>query len=238
MFFTAPAGSGNQYVYDGLKDSVGMSANDMSNYQNAMQQGTNAEQTVMSDGGDTSWYLAPKINQVQNIGDKIFVYSSGSMWVDAVVDSSMVFDTVAYGSPVYFSLAAANPELQDYMSVGSQALINYNGRNYIILDPNSASQAFDPGSQSDENIITGRFKIHSQDREIVFSLPVTGKASALTVYSLRGALVADIPVRQGMETVRWNFGNSARETVPDGIYTAVFRSKKHVQTERFVIMHR
>jgi Ca-activated chloride channel family protein len=237
-FFTQPYSGAQQTVYEGLKDSIGQSGNDMSNYKTDMQQGTNAEQTQAADAYDTSWYVAPKTNQTQTVDDKIFVFSPDNIWVDATLDSTAAYDTIYYGSDEYFALAATDPQMLQYMTVGNQAAINYGGTNLVILDA-GGSGVIMPRGEPDG--IAGRagtgsgFKVACTSAQVRFLLPSGNGAGSIAVYSARGAFITAIPVTPSAGSISWKGTDRHSRAVSDGMYCAVYRSAGKTWRKRFAI---
>ena len=234
MFFAAPDDDGYRAVYEGLTDSVGQGANEVSNYQNSMQSATNADQTVVMDAADISWYVAPTVSQVQNIGSKIFVYSPDSLWVDATLGSAGVFDTVYYGSEEYFSLAAEDPQLLEYLTVGSRAAIAYEGTNYVILDTNHVV-ALLPAKSHVRG--PGKLRVVSQrGNSVMFGLPRTSVASTVEIFSVSGALTATLQKGKSDAVATWYRTDNSGHAVANGMYTVVFRNKATMQSKRFLLV--
>jgi Ca-activated chloride channel family protein len=208
----------------------GKSANDASNYLQAVRYTGNAAQTVVADTAVVSFAIAPQVNQLQNAGNKVFVFTSDSMWVDAAFNPAAPSDTVFFGTPRYFGLADSLPDLVQYLTVGSRAAINYKGKNYLVLNANPVS-AIRPGKAPAAEARSGSFSASSKGNAMVFALPSHDRAGAVTVYSVSGRMITRIAVTIASTTVCWDRGS----VLPSGIYYAVFNNEKGNQTLRFSV---
>jgi hypothetical protein len=219
-----------------LQTASGKSANSSSNYMQDMRQNSNASQTVVADTNSVSYLVAPQTNQLQNAGNKLFVYSSGNVWKDVTLDTNQVSDTVYYGSDKYFELAAKNPEILDFLAVGNQTAFNYSGRNYLILD-NRAATAINP-VQSGYAITRNKSSsliVRTRDKTVTFTLKSAVKNDFIDIYTISGVKRAHIIFSNpGSVTLQISKSDGHSAFVP-GLYIAVCKSNGARFIERFSI---
>jgi Ca-activated chloride channel homolog len=230
--FTAPGGSS----WGGaLQTSNGRLANDASNFMQGMQQNSNAAQTMVADTNAVPFVVAPQINQIQNAGNKAFVYAADSIWKDASLDSTKPSDTVYYASDEYFTLASQNSELVKLLSVGSQTAFNYQGRNYLVLD-NGRAQAAVQGPRDPMRVVTAvkptGFSVVSTERGVIFKGLSGSIAGSIIVYSALGGIIARMEVNAFEAQVSWNptLAHGA------GAYFAVYTTGTMSAIKKFMLM--
>lgn len=215
----------------GLQEASGGAANDASNYVQGMQQNSNAAQTVIADTNALSYLVAPQVNQMQNAGNKIFVYNSDSIWLDAAYDSGSACDTVYYGSDEYFELAQ-DKQMRELLTVGNQVQVNYNGQNYLVLDI-GASRITPPGKTVTAGKKKGVFAVRQTGTGITFIRPEAGKPGAVEIYGVDGRKIAVLNFTKSVNVVKWTC--SGKNTVAAGMYLAVFRTHETAVSKRFVV---
>ncbi|MBN1576504.1 MAG: VWA domain-containing protein [Chitinispirillaceae bacterium] len=229
-----PAGTAVSWT-DDLQVESGGRANDASNYMQGMQQNSNAAQTVVSDTNALPYTVAPQLNQMQNVGNKIFVYTSDSVWRDAVYDSTSVADTVYYGSEEYFALAAQNTELRDLLTVGNQAAFNYLGKNYLILDKGAAGIAPKRGSLNASPATTGRFAVRQAGGKITFERTQGMPDGVIDIYSVKGCRIAHMTFEAAATTKTWSTKDRRNSPLSAGAYLAIHRAGNLKAVQKFVV---
>ncbi|MGD9200726.1 MAG: VWA domain-containing protein, partial [Chitinispirillia bacterium] len=219
-------------VVDGLQRETGSSANSASNYMQSMRQNSNSAQTVVADTNSLSYNVAPKINQIQNVDNKIFVYTPDSLWKDAAYDSGNTADTVLYGSERYFTIAANNPELRKLLTVGNQAMFTYNDKNYIVLDHSRSTKVI-MAKKTKSNIF-----VKSQN------LVINVKKSLLTIFRSRSELPGTVKIYSfnGRHIAHLHFKKSRNliylakcEHFGSGAYLLVYRERGLELVKRIVL---
>jgi Ca-activated chloride channel homolog len=219
-----------------LQTTNGKSANDASNAMQGMQQNSNAAQTVVADTNAVPYAVAPQTNQIQNAGNKVFVYSPTRIWIDASFDSTKPADTIIYGSDAYFELAVQSKELTDLLAVGNQTAFNYQGKNYLVLD-NNVSAAITPGNSLKPAAAgAAGFSVGRKGAQIVFSVPSDRIGGTITVYSVKGSAIMKLPVVSALTTVDLGDDGGASILLPNGAYLAIYRNKNIVQSVKFMRM--
>jgi Ca-activated chloride channel homolog len=215
--FTAPGG----ISWGGaLQVTSGKSANDASNFMQGMQQNSNASQTMVADTNALPVTVAPQVNQIQNAGNKAFVYAPDSIWRDASFDSAKPSDTVAYASDEYFSLAAQSPELLKFLSVGCQTAFNFQGQNYLVLYKGKQSTPIGGKAQSQSGAARPKaFSLACKGTTVVFSGLTGLQTGSVTVYAASGSVVAVIPVRPLEHSAAWD----GMKAAGPGVFVAVYR---------------
>ncbi|MBN1308367.1 MAG: VWA domain-containing protein [Chitinispirillaceae bacterium] len=215
----------------GLQEASGGAANDASNFVQGMQQNSNSAQTVIADTNAVSYLVAPQVNQMQNAGNKIFVYTSDSVWQDAAYDSTGACDTVYYGSDDYFELAQ-DAEMRELLSVGNQVLINYKGQNYLILDIGTSRISI-PGSKVPAAGKRGACAVRQRGSVVIFIRPDAGERGTVDIYAVDGKRMARLTFEQSEITAKWTAsGNNA---VAAGMYLAVFHTHGVTASGRFFV---
>ena len=213
-----------------LQEESGGAANDASNFMQGMQQNSNAAQTVVADTNSLPYNVAPQVNQMQNVGNKIFVFTADSLWQDAAYDSGSACDTVLYGSDEYFTLAAQNADIRRLFSVGSQAVFNYNGQNYLVLD-RGTSAAHPENRLPAGRAMTQQLSIIPSGSGISFSRTVHDRNGTVSLYSIDGARIARLSFgNKGNLAYRYQDGRHAA-----GTYLAVYREPGLKMVQRFVL---
>ena len=220
-----------------LQTSNGKSANDASNAMQGMQQNSNSAQTVVADTNAVAYTIAPQTNQIQNASNKVFIYASNSIWIDASFDSTKPADTIYYATDAYFSLAAQSPDLVDLLSVGNQTAFNYQGKNYLILDKNMTPTAirgiFGPAKPALKSI---EFNVMQKGGVLVFSGLSGGAGGSVIVYSAKGSVIAKIPTRASESTVQWNARKNSVIGLTTGAYVAVYKNNGVSHVKKFMIL--
>jgi Ca-activated chloride channel family protein len=82
------------------------------------------------------------------VGNKTFVYRDG-MWVDTNYRADeQVPEQIGFASQAYFDLLAATPELGDYLALGREVLVVYQGTAYQVVSGEDQSQVTLPVVES------------------------------------------------------------------------------------------
>jgi Ca-activated chloride channel family protein len=217
-------------VVEGLQAKSGSSANDASNYMQRIQQHSNAAQTVVADTNSFSYMVAPRVNQMQNVGNKIFIYTSDSLWKDAAYDSGSTADTVFYGSDKYFTLAANSTELRNLLTVGNQAKFNYNGQNYIILD-RSTTGITPPTTKVPMPVKKQQFTITVRRSYISISRSRSELPGIVKIYAVNGRNIANLPFKKSEKVIRFTKSNYP----VSGTYLIVYRERRMELVKRMVL---
>jgi hypothetical protein len=229
--FTAPGGSS----WGGaLQTSSGKSANDASNLMQGMQQNSNAVQTMVADTNAVPYTVAPQINQIQNAGNKAFVFAADSIWRDASFDSTKPSDTITYASDEYFTLASQSPDVIKLLSVGSQTAFNYQGQNYVVLYKGKASSsARDPGTRAATNgAKPAGFAVVCTGSTVLFTGLSGAYAGRVTVYSASGSVVATVPINPFEHCAAWS---SPKES-GSGAFIAVYKNNRVKEIKKFTLV--
>jgi Ca-activated chloride channel family protein len=99
---------------------------------------------------------ASKSNQpIQIIGSKTFVNRQG-VWIDTAYDDTLSTEQVGFASDSYFELLSAAPELGQYLALGEQLIVVFDGIAYEII-PGETSAAItppDPASDPEVAVLT------------------------------------------------------------------------------------
>jgi Ca-activated chloride channel homolog len=214
----------------GLQEASGGGANDASNMMQAMQNNSNAAQTMVIDTNPLPYTVAPQLNQMQNAGEKIFIYNEEGLWKDAAFDSTKESDTITYGSEEYFTLAE-DPRLRMLLAVGNQAAFNYGDRNYVIIDDGTSSVRHSAESVRSSSGGRNRFTVGATGNSLTFRRTVAGSNGRVTVYSIDGTVVAAVHFTASQKVVS-SFGNHA---IASGIYVARYTDGSVVENRRFAV---
>jgi Ca-activated chloride channel homolog len=227
----APTGSAS---WSGaLQTSSGKSANDASNFMQGMQQNSNAAQTVVADTNALPYTVAPQVNQIQNAGNKAFVYSSGNIWRDASYDSTKSSDTIYYASDEYFALADQSPELLELLSVGNQTAFNYQGQNFLVLDTNRIVTPVQDKKIALDKFATMKqvgFTIISKGPAVVFTGLYCPHGGKVLIYSASGGLVGAVQVKAFESQAQWISAPKG-----SGAYFAVYKTGTALYLKKFII---
>lgn len=218
-----------------LQTASGKSANSSSNYMQDMRQNSNASQTVIADTNSVSYLVAPQTNQLQNAGNKLFVYTSANVWKDVTLDTNQLSDTVYYGTEKYFELAAKNPEVLDFLTVGNQTAFNYSGKNYLVLD--NRTTALIPG-QSGNAIIrnkSGSLMVKTANKIVTFTLKSAVKNDFIDIYTINGIKRAHITFANPGSVILQTSKSDGHSAFVPGVYIAVCKSNGARFVERFSI---
>jgi Ca-activated chloride channel homolog len=214
-----------------LQVASGGKANDASNFMQGMQQNSNAAQTVVADTNAVSYTIAPQLNQMQNAGNKLFVYKNDNVWYDATFDSTAASDTVYYGTDAYFALAAGDAELRDFLAVGNQTAFNFNGQNYLVLDKTTPVtvplQPRVPGSD-----IALNFMVRQHGTAMQFARSNSTDDAVIDVYAINGSRVASMPFKKQTTSLVVDLSRGMKIT--NGAYIAVYRSVREKIILKFV----
>ena len=218
----------------GLQEASGGSANDASNFMQGMQQNTNAAQTMVTDTAALSYNVAPQLNQMQNIGSKLFVYSSDSVWRDVSFDSAGVTDTVYYGTDAYFELAARNKELRGMLTVGNQAAFSYSGKNYLVLD-NGSSRVIPEKSRVIPRMSKERFSVVQRNGMIRFRRTSGMSEGSVAIYTIAGRYMAARKFSAGAKELIYIGESRGGAPLSSGAYLAVYRSSGTREVRKFSV---
>jgi Ca-activated chloride channel family protein len=220
-----------------LQTSNGRSANDASNAMQGMQQNSNAAQSVVADTNAVPYTVAPQTNQIQNASNKVFIYASNSIWMDASFDSTKSADTIFYGTDAYFSLAAQGSDLVDLMSVGNQTAFNYQGKNYLILDKNMTSVK-GPGHFGQAGFAKRptEFNVAPKGGVIVFTGLSGSAEGCVIVYSAQGNMIAKIATQASENSVQWNTRKASGSGFTTGAYVAVYKNNGATHAKKFMVL--
>jgi Ca-activated chloride channel family protein len=210
-------GSSSAWV-GGLQQGSGKSANESSNYMQGMMQNTNADQTMIADTSTISYLIAPKANQMQNVNNKLFLYTSQNVWRDVTLDTTASLDTIYYGSEEYFALAIQNQDLLELLTVGNQAAFNYAGKNYLILDQRST--ATKPMTSSNNKTAgISRLSVVQSANQVCFHLNSAKIGNRLELFTVDGRNIAKLLFNNSGKAI---FEKSGKLAIPSGIVIAVF----------------
>jgi Ca-activated chloride channel family protein len=236
QLFVPASGTGGSWA-GALQTSNGRSANDASNAMQGMQQNSNAAQSVVADTNAVPYAVAPQTNQIQNASNKVFIYASNSIWMDASFDSTKPADTLYYGSDAYFTLAAQSSDLVDLMAVGNQTAFNYQGQNYLILDKNAVSPVvpdlFGPMKQA---LKTMGFNVTQRGPAMVFTGLSGVAGGCVTVYSAQGTVIAKIPTQASENSVQWDARKTSGNGLIAGAYVAVYKNNGATHVKKFMVL--
>ncbi len=217
-----------------LQVASGGKANDASNYMQGMQQNSNAAQTIISDTNALPYTVAPQMNQMQNVGNKVFVYTSANVWKDATYDSTAGCDTIYYGTDEYFALAAQNADLREMLTVGNQAAFNYGGRNYLILDKGASGIVPKYGFPKASAAAAGQLRIKQAGNIISFTRAPGRNGGSIDIYSVNGSRIAHLPFGESETLLQWGTA-TRRAAAAAGAYCAVYRSGGVKTVRKFVV---
>jgi len=224
------AGGGTSWTGD-LQRSTGGAANGASNYMQGMQQNSNAAQTVVADTNALPANVAPRLNQMQSVGNKIFVFTADSIWKDAALDSTVASDTVPYGSDEYFALAAQDADLRKILTVGNQAAFTFGGKNYVVVDNGSSGIRPRFGTVKAGAAAGVKFTVLQSGAGARFSRTSDRRDGSVGIYSVNGKRVAQLSFGAS-NTVTWtkrSHGGAA------GTYLAVYREAGVELVKRFLV---
>lgn len=214
----------------GLQEASGGGANDASNMMQAMQNNSNAAQTMVVDTNSLPYTVAPQLNQMQNAGEKIFVYNEEGLWKDAAFDSTKVSDTIFYGSEEYFTLAK-DSKLRELFAVGNQAAFSYGDKNYVIIDNGTSAVRYSAGLMQSPLNGQNRFTVGTSGNRVTFRRTVEGSNGRVTVYSINGTVVAAVRFTASQKVV----SSSGNHAIASGIYIARYTDATVVENRRFTI---
>ncbi|MBN1757003.1 MAG: VWA domain-containing protein [Chitinispirillaceae bacterium] len=225
-----PGGAGIS-ISENLQIAQGAGANDASNYMQGMQQNSNAEQTMVTDTNALPPSVAPQVNQMQNVGNKLFVFSTDSLWKDAMYDSSATADTVYYGSEEYFALADQNAELKKILTVGNQAAFNYGGKNYIVLDNGTSGVSPRYGARRAKTVSGMNFSVVRKGGTVSFVRTSNAPGGIVAIFSINGRCAACLSFGTSNST-SWTLSGTGGAA---GTYLAVYREGGIERVKRFLL---
>jgi len=113
-----------------VAEQSGADAVTMSIQQNRMQQNATLDGTEKD---ERSRIVLRNTRQNQFVGNKNFVNTAG-VWVDSDYSDGMHLPTieVKFASEEYFTLAASDPQLAQYLALGEQVIVVWKGKVYRV----------------------------------------------------------------------------------------------------------